>query len=243
MPACRSAVILTRPKESSVRAAAYLEDILGDKAQIIISPVVRVVRTGTAPDLAGYSGVIFTSQSGVDAFAGISIDRRMSAYCVGPRTAAAADSLGFQVCTADRTSKSLLDLIAAAADSGRLLYARGEHVACDLRARLADRGREVDEAVVYRQLLQPFSPAAMRALKERRCALPLFSEMAARHASDQAKGIPDIGHSAHCISGKVAQAFTLPWRKSVTSEPVAEQVLDSAADSAASRTPDAAAAD
>ena len=158
MPACRSAVILTRPKESSVRAAVYLENILGGKAQIIISPVVRVVRTGTAPDLAKYSGVIFTSQSGVDAFAGISIDRRMPAYCVGPRTAAAADSLGFQVCTADRTSKSLLDLIAAAADSGRLLYARGEHVACDLRARLADRGREVDEAVVYRQLLQPFSP-------------------------------------------------------------------------------------
>ena len=167
----------------------------------------------------------------------------MPAYCVGPRTAAAAGSLGFQVCIADRTSKSLLDLIATAADSGRLLYARGAHVACDLRARLADRGKEVDEAVVYRQELQPLSPAAMRALTEWRCALPLFSEMAARHVCDQAEEIPDIGHSAHCISGKVAQAFTLPWRKSVTSEPVAEQVLESAADSAASRGPDAASAD
>ena len=242
MPACNSAVILTRPKESSVRAAGYLKSVLGDKAQIIISPLVKVVRTGSVPDLDEYSGIIFTSQSGVEAFAGISIDRKVPAYCVGPRTAAAAERLGFQIRVADRTSKSLLDLIATAADSGKLLYARGEHVACDLRARLTDRGNDVDEVVVYRQELQPFSPAAMHALAESRCALPLFSEMTARHASDQAAEVPDIGHSAHCISGKVAEAFTLPWRKSVSAEPVAEQVLDSAADSASSHDSNAAAA-
>ena len=243
MPTCDSAVILTRPKESSVRAAGYLKSVLGGKAQIIISPLVRVVQTGPAPNLDEYSGIIFTSQSGVEAFAGISINRKVPAYCVGPSTADAAERLGFHVCVADRTSTSLLDLITTSADSGRLLYARGAHVACDLRARLTERGKDVDEAVVYRQELQPFSSAAMRALTESRCALPLFSEMTARHASDQAVGVPDIGHSAHCISGKVAEAFALPWQKSVSAEPVAEQVLDSAANSAASRSSNAAAAD
>ena len=233
LPARPSAIILTRPKESSAQAAAYLKRILGGDVRIIISPAVRIVPTGTVPDLAGYSGVVFTSRSGVDAFDGVSIHRKVPAYCVGPRTAAAADRLGFQVRAADRTSKSLLNLIADA-DPGRLLYARGTHVACDLRAQLAARGKEVDEAVVYRQELQPLSPAAMRALTEFRCAVPLFSEMAAKHVCSQAAGIPDIGHSAHCISGKVAEAFTLSWRKCVSAEPVAEQVLDSAADFSAS---------
>ena len=241
LPACRSAIILTRPEESSVQAADYLKNILGSDAQIIISPALRIIRTGTVPDLAGYSGVVFTSRSGVGAFNGVSIQRKVPAYCVGPRTAAAAGRLGFQVRVANRTSKSLLDLIAAA-DPGRLLYARGTHVACDVRAQLADRGIEVDEAVVYRQELQPLNPAAIHALAEFRCAVPLFSEMTARHVCSQAAGIPDIGHSAHCISGKVAKAFTLSWRKCVSAEPVAEQVLDSAADFSASLGSNSAAA-
>ena len=243
LPAARPAVILTRPSKASGRSASRLAALLGDSAKVIVSPLIRIEYTAPLPDLRRYDGVIFTSENAVDALARHGPSPGMTALCVGRRTADAADIVGFRAVSANGSAEALAELVASKPRAARFLYARGTHVAFDLPSRLRDSGMTVDEWVVYAQRELALDRAAAAALASRRCVCPLFSEMAARILGSQAELLPDLGHSVHCISRKVADAFHLPWRKCVAEAPDAELVLAGAAEDAAGNRGAAFAAD
>ena len=217
--------------------------MLGDSAEVIVSPLVSIEYTAPLPDLRRYDGVIFTSENAVDAVAHHGVLQGMAALCVGRRTADAASIAGFRAISANGSAAALAKLVASEPRAARFLYARGKHVAFDLPGWLRDLGVSIDEQVVYEQRRLALDRAASAALASRRCVCPLFSEMAARILRAQASSLPDLGHSAHCISRKVANAFHLPWRKCVAEAPDAELVLAGAAEDAAGKGGAAFAAD
>ena len=207
--------------------------MLGDSAEVIVSPLVRIEYAAPVPDLSRYDGVIFTSENAVDALAHHGAPPGMAALCVGRRTADAASAAGFRAVSANGSAETLAALVASEPRAALFLYARGKHVAFDLPGRLRDLGVAVEEQVVYAQRGLTLDRAAAAALASRRCVCPLFSEMAARILGTQANSLPDLGHSAHCISRKVADAFRLPWKKCVAEAPDAELVLAGVAEDAA----------
>lgn len=206
-----------------------------------MSPLVGIEHAAAFPDLHRYDGVIFTSENAVDALAHHGAPPGMDALCVGRRTADAARIAGFRAVSANGSAEDLAELVASEPRAKLFLYARGKHVAFDLPRRLRGLGVAVDEQVVYAQHELALGRAAAAALASRRCVCPLFSEMVARILGSQAKLLPELGHSAHCISRKVADAFQLPWRKCVAEAPDAELVLAGAADDAGAKGPTLAA--
>lgn len=170
----RVQLLLTRPEAASLRFQAEVEDALGHAVPTIVSPLLRVVPQGRAPDLHDAAGVIFTSQAGVAAFAHLGGRARGVAWCVGARTGAAAADLGFDVAGVAQDADGLVALVPP--DGGPLIHLHGRFTRGDIVPRLQARGVTAVGACVYDQLAQPLQPTAIAALRGRGpiCA-PLFS--------------------------------------------------------------------
>lgn len=184
-------VLLTRPDPDSRRVARQLA---ADGIATAIWPLTRIVATtGPIPVPPGTGGLIFTSQNAVAAFAGISAERTLCAWCVGDRTAGAARAAGFtNVVSAGGTVDDLADLLAAAPPS-RLLYLRGRHVSADLAAQLRRYGHRIQSAVVYGAEATGPPPADIAAgLRSGAIeTVALWSRRAAAVLADQAALNPD----------------------------------------------------
>lgn len=106
-----------------------------------------------------WSGIVVTSRHGIEALArrpDIEAWRTKSVFCVGAATAAAARRSGFSAVHAARGDVTdLVSLVAARRVAGKLLYASGEAVSCDLPRALADHGIEAERDVVYAMDLVP----------------------------------------------------------------------------------------
>ena len=140
-------VLLTRPLADSRRVAAALA---AHGIATAIWPLTRIVPApGPIAIAPGTTGLVFTSQNAVEAFAGLSPDRTLRAWCVGDRTADAARRAGFaNVVSAAGDVQALAGKLAALAPT-RLLYLRGDHVSTDLGALLDGTGHTLDSQVVY----------------------------------------------------------------------------------------------
>ncbi len=143
----RPRVLLTRPRADSERLAPGIT-ALG--AECLIWPLTEIVPTREAVALpSGTAALVFTSANGVAAFAGLSPERGLPAFCVGDRTAQAAQVAGFtQVASAGGTVDDLAVLLGESA-TGAVFYPRGRDVAADLAGLAAARGIAVTEQVVY----------------------------------------------------------------------------------------------
>lgn len=197
-------IILTRPLAQAQRFGASLAETLGDAAVVIESPLLQInpVEFGDVPDKGD---VIFTSENGVAGFlAGAKVGER-KAFCVGDRTAEAAREAGFDAFSASGTSADLIELIAEEG-SGEMIYARGAHVARDLRADLSAIGIPVQEVLVYTQDPLALSEEAKELVQGAgRVIFPLFSSRSMGLLVEQGIG---GGHSdihAVCISKGVAK--------------------------------------
>ncbi|MGC9369389.1 MAG: uroporphyrinogen-III synthase [Paracoccaceae bacterium] len=203
-------LLLTRPRPQAERFAQAFAERFGPDIGIVIAPLLRIDPVGALPDLSGYSGLVFSSQNGVRAFAGMSSDRRLPAYCVGTRTAGAAQAIGLraEVCGAD--ADALVARLAGAAPGGRLLHLRGAHARGEIAARLSAAGQPCDAAVIYDQIPQGLTPEALDLLGRRGVVLlPLFSPRSAKLAGEACAGATATLAVA-AMSGAVAQAWDGP---------------------------------
>lgn len=185
MTAPRPALLLTRPREASIRFAAKLRDhvMLG---AVEISPLIRINARNISPDLAPYAAVILSSAHAARPDVGAS---GKTAYCVGPRTTKTAHAAGFDARQMGETADDLVDALVARQPAGPLLHLRGHHTRGDIAARLAAHGMTVEECVVYDQEAMKLTPAAREMLDgERPVILPLFSPRTARLLCQQASG-------------------------------------------------------
>lgn len=190
-------LVLTRPEISSRRVLSACEAAIGAPISAEISPVMRIEVSETWPDLNGYRAVLLTSAHAV--FGPLD---GMRAYCVGPRTAAAATDAGAEVVV---TAPDAAHLPADIAERP-LIYLRGEHVSADLAAHY-----NCAEIIVYDQHPTALTKAAMRALTgEKPAILPLFSPRSARLI---AKEVVQLGQKVHIIamSAAVAKAWDLVY--------------------------------
>ncbi|MDP5307467.1 uroporphyrinogen-III synthase [Paracoccus spongiarum] len=139
-------LLLTRPEPDSGRLAALLPGMAA-----LVSPILRIVPVAhDRARLDAAEGLVFTSGHAV---AAAGAGRGRPAFCVGPRTAQLAGAAGFRVIEGPGDAEGLRDLVAGSAL--RLLHPHGRHLARDL---------PVEGVVVYDQIPQDLSPAALRLL-------------------------------------------------------------------------------
>ncbi|WP_212522942.1 uroporphyrinogen-III synthase [Actibacterium sp. MT2.3-13A] len=182
-------LLLTRPRPQAERFARAFAARFGPEIGIVISPLLRIAPGGELPSLADYAGLVFSSQNGVRAFAGISGDRRLPAYCVGARTAEAAREIGLRAEFSGADAEALVARLAQAHPGGRLLHLRGAHARGEIAARLSAAGQPCDEAEIYDQIPQELSLKARDLLRaEGPVLLPLFSPRSATLAGQAVAG-------------------------------------------------------
>ncbi|PWJ21331.1 uroporphyrinogen-III synthase [Jannaschia seohaensis] len=130
----------------------------------------RIVPAESLPDLA--PGLIFTSANGVAAYRALGGDEGRPAWCVGPRTARAAEAAGLRVMGVATDAASLA--VAIPPDAPPLLHLRGAVQRGNLAADLRTRGLTARDAVIYDQVPVPLSDAGRRALRGP-AIVPLYS--------------------------------------------------------------------
>lgn len=132
------------------------------------------------PPLPAAEALIFTSENAIACFLHSDLPRGRRAYCVGARTAKAAEAAGFSVVIGPGDGPGLAEVIKAEHRGGMLLHARGAQVAHNLTEQLNLAGIETRQAIVYEQM--PLAlPPRVRALLTVRIPIlvPLFSPRSA----------------------------------------------------------------
>ncbi|WP_371038797.1 MULTISPECIES: uroporphyrinogen-III synthase [unclassified Rhodosalinus] len=220
-------LLLTRPHDASERFATELSRILGDAApEVCISPLMRVDFAGRLPGMADVAALVFTSANGVRAFVAAGGPRGLPAFAVGEATAEAARRAGISAQPAGGDAQALVAHVAARRPAGRIVHVRGEHARGDVAMRLRAAGLRVEEAVLYRQVLLPFTDSARRVLAGRAPVVaPLFSPRTAEQFARQHRGGAPLWLVAmsEAVAGRVSH---LPARRiAVATRPDAPSML------------------
>ncbi len=140
-------------------------------------------------DLPDCEGVVFTSETAVAAVARLGGDRSAFAWCVGPRTGAAARAAGFLVFEGGGTAEDLARELALRRPAGRHFCPMARDQAFDMAKALISAGIDTVSAVVYAQ--EPCAPTAEAArlmAATNPVILPLFSNRSAMLAAAAFRG-------------------------------------------------------
>ena len=159
-----------------------------------IAPLTRIAYLGFSPPP---ETIVFTSSNAVESWrrAGHPAADRM-AFCVGPRTTAAARRLGFRIAGTARDAAGVFDLLIQS--DGPFVHLRGETERGDLCGRLTSLGRDARAITVY-QADALTLPAAIRAMiSEGGLVLPVYSPRSAQLLGNE------CGAAALSRSGLVA---------------------------------------
>ena len=209
-------LLLTRPEPQSRGFLNQCEAAAGRRLPAVITPLMEIVPTGVVPELDRFETILFTSGNGIRCLRDVARLTKRSVCTVGERTAELARSLGADAVSIGEDVESFL----ANADqiAGPALLCRGEHSRGEVASRLAERGVEVEEAVIYDQVAQPLSTAGIRLLAgEGPVIAPIFSPRTAvllgRHA------VITAPLTVVAMSRNVAEAWAGPGTVQVAERP------------------------
>jgi uroporphyrinogen-III synthase len=181
-------VLLTRPLEQSQRFARQLRAAFGGPVQIMITPLMAPAFMTPALPEGPLQGLIFSSETGVAAYARLPNPPRAAVWCVGKRTAKIAQSAGLEtVCVAPDVA-TLTRQIIALRPTGGLLHLRGQDSTGNLAQTLTEAGIRTAEAVLYNQHAIPLAQRAIRLLQgQQAVVVPVFSARSMRLLCDAAQ--------------------------------------------------------
>lgn len=180
----RPLVILTRPAAQSARFAAAITARFG-ALPILISPLMEPEFLAPPVPDRQFSALVLTSQTAVQALAGLQGPLPRLAFCVGDRTAAAAARAGLHAISAQGDAAELIALIQNHQPAPPLLHLRGRDSRGDIATSLTEAGIETLEAVVYDQRPRPLTDEARAALSGTEPVLcPVFSPRTAALLGD-----------------------------------------------------------
>jgi uroporphyrinogen-III synthase len=180
---------MTRPQEAGERFVARLPPDLRARLTPVYSPLIRIEPMVGAVDLGDARGLIFTSSNGVSVAARLTSRRDLPCYCVGERTARAAQGAGWQAECSGANAESLIATLHRTRPDGPLLHLRGKHGRGNVAARLSALNCPTHAQVIYDQPLLPLSDAAHRILAgPAPVIVPLFSPRTARQFADLVTG-------------------------------------------------------
>lgn len=144
-------MLVTRPEPDASETAARLAalGITPEVAPLLVHQTLNA----TLPDPAGFAAIAVTSANALRALAdrgALARYQHLAVYCVGNRTAASAQALGFaQVHSAQGSFSDLVEMLAHAPLTGPILYLAARDVSADLARSLAPFGRMVITVQVY----------------------------------------------------------------------------------------------
>ncbi|NKX45311.1 uroporphyrinogen-III synthase [Roseibacterium sp. KMU-115] len=217
-------MLLTRPRAASARFAGDLRAALGP-VEVAIAPLMEIVPVVSSLDLAGVSGLIFTSAAGVETFAALTTDRSLPAWCVGDRTAEAARAAGLTATSAGGDADALVALMAGARPEGRLLHLAGVHTRGDVAGRLAAAGLMAEARAIYdQQAVDPGPDLAAALAHDGPILAPLFSPRSAKLFARAVGGAP-VTPVAMSPAVRDALPETLAARAVVARHPDAPSML------------------
>lgn len=204
-------LILTRPAAQSRRFADVLRRRLRP-LRVIISPVIEISALPLSVDPAAFFGFVFTSQHAVEALGDLpAACRGRPAWCVGARTAEAAQAAGFAARSAEAgggDAEALLRAILADTPEGPLLHLHGAHLSVDLAARLQEAGIACTSLVAYDQLPRGLASPALLALRGAvPVIVPLFSPRSVALFLDEAT---EVSAPLHPVA--ISEAAAAQWR-------------------------------
>ncbi len=223
-------VLLTRPADQAARFAQELAIRFGSRLHPVISPLMRPAFL--TPDLpeAPFAALILTSETGVEAAMHLRAAGRVlpaRAICVGDRTARAAETAGFAATSARGDAEALLALVLASDDPGPFLHLRGRDARGDIVPRLVAKGRQAQAAIVYEQVAQPLTDAAVAVLAGHGpVVVPLFSPRTASLLADQGPFSAPLLVAAISAAAATKAAVLSPARMVTSARPDGDAMLD-----------------
>ncbi|MGL4280152.1 MAG: uroporphyrinogen-III synthase [Albidovulum sp.] len=220
----RPTLLLTRPAEPARRFLADLRAAFGRDLPAVISPLMET-RFLDLP-LPEHENVVFTSETAVKAVVRLGGPMTALAWCVGPRTEAAARAAGYRTERGGGTAENLASEIVARRPAGRVFCPVATDQALDIVGALNSAGIETVSVVIYRQEPRPPSAEALALLAgDGAVILPLFSLRSARLAaaafrahraplwiaalSDQIAGVAKDLHPARIATASAPDAAAL----------------------------------
>ncbi|MCO4847362.1 MAG: uroporphyrinogen-III synthase [Yoonia sp.] len=170
-------LIITRPAPDGATFAAAFP-----RVRVLLSPLQRI----DPVDVDCFAkGVIFTSTNGVAQAERLGMTSG-PAWCVGDRTAQAAQAAGFDAVSAGGDVEDLLKLILTDCPAFPLAHVRGRDARGDLAPRLRAAGIDCADCVAYNQTPVPMTASARQAIDGAEpVIIPLFSPRAAALLLDQ----------------------------------------------------------
>ncbi|MEL6726592.1 MAG: uroporphyrinogen-III synthase [Pseudomonadota bacterium] len=145
-------IIVTRAQPGAQETADRLE-ALG--LQAVVAPMLslEVIADAKLPSVEEISGLVFTSANGVRTYAAREAARTLTAWCVGPATAAAAEQEGFQ--DIRESAGNAVDLahfiaVQSAPTERPLLHVANAAAAGSLKANLEALGYHTSFVPLYR---------------------------------------------------------------------------------------------
>jgi uroporphyrinogen-III synthase len=212
-------LILTRPEPQSRAFLAEVEDRLGQPVTAIITPILRIQGADQRPDLDGFKTLILTSGNGVQQVADMLAGREVAT--VGQQTALLAERAGAHATCLGNTVEDFLNR--ASSLRSPALHIRGEHSRGDLAQRLTASGVATDECIAYRQIEEPISEEARRALTSGNAVVPVFSPRSARLLCAYEC---DPTTRVLAISQATAEEWSAPGLIDVADQPNRQAMLD-----------------
>ena len=173
-------LVLTRPEPEASRFAEAVWTAWGRSCEVIRAPAFRIVPLEVADDLSDVAHVVLTSANGVRQLERLAVPAGAVAWCVGDRTAAEAEAMGFETRSARGDADALVDLIAGAVPSGRMVHVAGRHTRGAVAERLTAAGIACIAVEAYAQEALPATSALIGALHGNRpLVAPVFSPRSA----------------------------------------------------------------
>lgn len=213
MKHARLPVLITRAEPGASETAARVGALGGAP---IVSPTLafKSLDQSLSATANTYAGLVFTSANGVRAFAAVSDNRDLRAWCVGPATARAAREHGFE--QVRESSGNAIDLAHYIADDGPsetlpLLHVANAAAKGDLKAKLVDLGFSVEFAPLYEMVpADAFSAEALAAITADAPALVLIHSAKGAQSFVRLCGERSVAHLTAVAISEPASRPLLP---------------------------------
>ena len=168
-------LIVTRPIQTGESFARKVEQACGYKICTVLSPGLEVVPLNTTLP-ANVQHVIFTSAQGVAQAKRLLVPPAAHAWCVGRRTAEAAQALGFKVTVGGGDAVQLLHTMQDSQPVGPIVHIAGVHTRGDIAGTLRTAGMNCTAVAAYDQRVLAPKKVLVQALSgDQPVVIPLFS--------------------------------------------------------------------
>ena len=204
-------ILLTRPIEASRRMKNDLLSI-NNKLDILISPLIEIQYTAYDFIKRDYSAYIVTSENAINSLMSNKVSLgEIDVFCVGQQTQRLAIKAGYNVLGTYPRVELLVKDLSELKFKDKLFYFRGDHVSCDLKPTLGNKGIEIEEMIVYNQQACSLSKEAFNLLASKPCLIPLFSARTAKLFSKEVATLSSKVHLIYCMSENIKKKVALDW--------------------------------